>query len=304
MIRDKAFREKLKSVISGKILFDEPMDRHTSIGVGGRADVLIFPGSVNELSRAISYLRDCDVPFIPVGNCTNLIVREGGYSGVLVSLKELAAINYRPSSLSIDAEAGVLLSEIVNLSIMESLTGMEFCAGIPGSVGGGIKMNTGAFGSELKDVVETISLLNSGGKIKVTGKDEIKFEYRNLDLPEGAVIVGAKFLLAKGSKDEIRERVTEILTTRKKKHPLEHRSAGSIFKNLTDISAGEIIDDIGLKGIQIGGAMISEMHGNFIVNSGGASAKDIIYLINLAQEKVWKEKGIYLETEVKIIGED
>ena len=280
------------------------MDRHTSIGVGGMADVLIFPGSIEELSQIVFYLRDCNVPFVPVGNCTNLIVRDGGYRGVLVSLKELTAIDYQPSSISIYAEAGVPLFEIVNLSIKESLTGMEFCAGIPGSVGGGVKMNAGAFGSELKDIVKTVSLMNGRGETKVAVKGELNFEYRNLDLPEGTVILGAKFLLTKGAGEKIQERVSEIISMRKQKHPLEHRSAGSIFKNLPDISAGKIIDDVGLKGQKAGGAKISEIHGNFIVNSGGAKAKDIISLIDMVQKRVWEERGIHLETEVKIIGID
>ncbi|MBE9547642.1 MAG: UDP-N-acetylmuramate dehydrogenase [Proteobacteria bacterium] len=304
MIRDKTFRDKLESIVSGKVLFDEPMSRHTSIGVGGMTDVLVFPRSIGELSRVISYLRDCDVPFIPVGNCTNLIVRDGGYRGVLISLRELTAIDHRQSSFSIYADAGVPFSEIVNLSIKKSLAGMEFCAGIPGSVGGGVKMNAGAFGSELKDVVDTVSLINGRGKTKVAVKDELKFEYRNLDLPEGTVILGARFLLTKGSREKIQRRVSEIIGMRKRKHPLEYRSAGSIFKNPPDISAGKIIDDIGLKGEKIGDARISEMHGNFIVNSGKAKAKDIISLIDMAQKKVWEEKGIHLEIEVKIIGVD
>ncbi|MEA1936241.1 MAG: UDP-N-acetylmuramate dehydrogenase [Thermodesulfobacteriota bacterium] len=304
MIKDKTFQEKLESIVSGKVLFNEPMDRHTSIGVGGMADVLIFPGSIEELSQTIFYLRDCNVPFIPVGNCTNLIVRDGGYRGVLVSLKELTAIDYKPSPISIYAEAGVPLFEIVNLSIKESLAGMEFCAGIPGSVGGGVKMNAGAFGSELKDVIETVSLMNGKGDTNVAVKNALNFEYRNLDLPEGTVILGAKFLLTKGSGEKIQERVSKIISMRKQKHPLEHRSAGSIFKNLPDISAGKIIDDVGLKGQKAGGAKISEIHGNFIVNSGGGKAKEVISLIDMARKRVWEERGVHLETEVKIIGID
>ncbi len=305
MIRNRTFREKLESIVSGKILFDEPMCRHTSIGVGGIADVLIFPRDIEVLSQVISYLKDSSVPFVPVGNCTNLIVRDGGYRGVLVSLRELTAINYQPSDYrSIYAEAGVPLSKIVDLSIKRSLTGMEFCAGIPGSVGGGVKMNAGASGNELKSVVEMVFLMNGGGEIKIAGENELKFEYRNLDLPEGTVILGARFLLTRGSRKKIQGKISEIINMRRGKHPLEYRSAGSIFKNLPDISAGKIIDDIGLKGIRVGGAKISEKHGNFIVNSGRAKTKEIISLIDMTQKKVLEERGVFLETEVKIIGED
>lgn len=304
MIRIKAFEEKLESIVSGKVFFREPMDRHTSIRVGGMADVLIFPGSIEELAQLISYLKDCNVPFIPVGNCTNLIVRDGGYRGVLVSLKKLRTVDYQPLPLSVYAEAGVPLSEIVNLSIKESLTGIEFCAGIPGSVGGGVKMNAGAWGSELKDIVKTVSLINGAGEIKTAQRNELEFEYRNLNLPEGTIILGAKFLFTKGFKEEIEERVSKIISIRKKKHPLEYRNAGSIFKNPPNISAGKIIDDLGLKGKKVGGAKISEIHGNFIVNSGRAQAKDVISLIEITQKKVLEERGIHLETEVKLIGVD
>lgn len=304
MIRKKAFEEKLESIVSGKVFFREPMNRHTSIRVGGMADVLIFPGSIEELVQLISYLRDCNVPFIPVGNCTNLIVRDGGYRGVLVSLKKLRTIDYQPLPISVYAEAGVPLSEIVNLSIKESLTGIEFCAGIPGSIGGGLKMNAGAWGSELKDIVKTVSLINGAGEIKTAQRNELEFEYRNLNLPEGTIILGAKFLFTKGFKEAIEERVSKIISMRKKKHPLEYRNAGSIFKNPPDISAGKIIDDLGLKGKKVGGAKISEIHGNFIVNSGMAKAKDIISLIEMTQKRVLEERGIHLETEVKLIGVD
>jgi UDP-N-acetylmuramate dehydrogenase len=305
MTRDKKFREGVKRLISGRVLFDEPMWRHTSIGVGGPADALVFPRSVKEFSHVISYLCDLNVPFMPVGNCTNLLIRDGGYRGALLSLRGLTAVNYRPADLcTVYAEAGVSLSEIVNLCARESLTGMEFCAGIPGSVGGGVKMNAGAFGRELVDVVETVALMNGTGEIKVVHRNDLRFEYRNLDLPERMVIIGAKFLLARGSKEKIEEKVSEITGTRKERHPLEQRSAGSIFRNPPDISAGEIIEEIGLKGVKIGGAKISEVHGNFIVNSESAEAKDVLALIDLVRKKVWEERGISLKCEVKIIGED
>lgn len=305
MIRDKKFREGLKGLISGRVLFDEPMWRHTSMGVGGPADALIIPRGVEEFSRVIPYLCDCNVPFVPVGNFTNLLIRDGGYRGVLISLRGLTAVNYRPADFcTVYAEAGVSLSEIVNLCVRESLTGMEFCAGIPGSVGGGVKMNAGAFGSELVDVVETVTLMNGTGEIKVVHRNDLRFEYRNLDLPERMVIIGAKFLLARGSKEKIEEKVSEIISTRKERHPLEQRSAGSIFRNPPDISAGEIIEEVGLKSVKIGGAKISEVHGNFIVNSESAKAKDVLALIDLVRKKVWEEKGISLKREVKIIGED
>ena len=308
MLKDNSLREKLKDVVSGMVLIDEPMSRHTSIGVGGPTDALISPENAKELGRIITYLRHLKTPFIPVGNGTNLIVRDGGYRGVIISMKGLNSIvlNKRNTEwASIRTGAGATLSEIVRLAAEESLTGMEFCAGIPGSVGGAVKMNAGAYGSEIKDVVDKIELMDKKGNIRDVKKNSLKFEYRNLALPEGKIITGASFLLTKGIKEKIQGRINEILGMRKNKHPLEFRNSGSVFKNPKGSApAGQIIDEMGLKGYQIGGAKISEKHGNFIVNLGQAKASDIIALIEMVKKKVKAERGIILETEVEIIGEN
>ncbi|MEA1970734.1 MAG: UDP-N-acetylmuramate dehydrogenase, partial [Thermodesulfobacteriota bacterium] len=202
------------------------------------------------------------------------------------------------------AQAGVSLSGIVELSIRESLAGMEFCAGIPGSVGGGLKMNAGAWGRELKDVVKSVSILDAGAKIKEIERKDLPFEYRNLDLPEGTIITGADFHLVKGSREEIQGKISDIIAERREKHPLAYRSAGSVFKNPPDCPAGKMIEEAGLKGLRVGDAEISGKHGNFIVNTGNAKAGDVIALIETVQKRILGEKGIFLETELKIIGEE
>jgi len=307
MIKNKEFREKIQDIVSGQVLFDEPMHLYTSMGVGGKADILVSPGSIEELQKTILYLVKCNVPFVPAGNCTNLIVRDGGYKGAVISLKRLEKTVLKKGEggyVYLYAETGVSLSSLVELSIRESLSGIEFCAGIPGSVGGGMKMNAGAYGEELKDVVKKISLINGRGTIKEAGRDDLMFEYRNLILPEGNVIVSAVFGLQAGSKEKIQEKVSDIIDRRKKKHPLAYRSAGSVFKNPENVPAGKIIDEVGLKGFQIGDAKISEIHGNFIVNLGKAKAKDITLLIEMIRKRVLEEKGITLDPEIKIIGEE
>ena len=306
-LRDERFRQSLRDMVAGKVLFDEPTKGHTSIGVGGVADALVFPHSRDELRKIISCLRDCNIPFIPVGNWTNMIVKDGGYRGVMISLQHLNHVTRSERNTShvlIDAEAGVSLSEIVRSSADESLTGIEFCAGIPGSVGGAVRMNAGAYGNEIKDVIETVDVMIVNGSISEFKRAALPFEYRNLEIPEGAIIVSALFLLTKGVKEKIQERIREILDIRKEKHPLEYRNAGSIFKNPKGLPAGQIIDALGLKGTRIGGAQISEKHGNFIVNTRNATAKDILALIDTVQKRVWEERGIRLEPEVRIIGED
>ncbi len=297
----------MKELVSGEVLFDEPMNRHTSIGVGGKADALLFPKKREELGQIIARLRQDGISYLPVGNCTNLIVRDGGFRGVLISLRDLREKGIRPDEsggVCLHAEAGVPLSEIVNLSVEESLTGMEFCAGIPGSVGGGVRMNAGAYGREMKDIVKSITLINGTGRARSVDRGKLRFAYRNLDLPEDAVVVRAEFLLQKGSKEQVRSKVKEIVAMRKEKHPLQYRSAGSIFKNPGTVPAGRLIEEAGLKGSRIGDAMVSEEHGNFIVNAGTARAGDIIALIERVEELVFLKRGIRLEREVKIIGEE
>jgi UDP-N-acetylmuramate dehydrogenase len=301
------WKRKLTEMATGKVLFDECMDRHTSIGVGGRADAFVFPESVAELGKLIVLLRAEGIPVFFVGNGTNLIVRDDGFRGVIVSTKNLRSVRIEERGsdrAAILAEAGASLAEVVALTAKEALTGMEFCAGIPGSVGGGIRMNAGAYGSELKDVIESVSLLNSEGNVKSCQRETLQFQYRNMALPDGSCVAGGAFVLARGNHEAVEGRIREILRTRTGKHPLDYRNAGSIFKNPKGTPAGKIIDEAGLKGARIGGAQVSEKHGNFIVNLGSATAKDICSLIEHVQKKVLETKGIALEPEVKIIGEE
>lgn len=300
-------KETIQCIVSGSVLFDEPMSRHTSMGVGGTADIFLSPVTIEELQTTISCLSNNKVPFAPVGNCTNLIVRDGGYRGVLISLKGLEAVEVSKEegeTVFLSAQTGVHLSRLVELSARKSLTGMEFCAGIPGSVGGGIKMNAGAYGKEIKDVIVLVSLINGKGIIRDVARDDLQFEYRNLALTEGTVIVSAVFGLRKGLQANIRERISHIMAMRREKHPLAYRSAGSVFKNPPDEPAGRIIDEVGLKGLRIGDAMVSKIHGNFIVNLGKATARDITLLMDTVQKRVLEERGILLEPEIKVIGDE
>ena len=306
-MHEPEWRRKLRELAKGKVLFDECMDRHTSIGVGGPADALAFPESAAELGRLVAFLRAEGIPVFFMGNGTNLIVRDGGYRGVMVSTKALRAVRVEDrgeSRAALHAEAGASLAEVVALTAREGLAGMEFCAGIPGSVGGGIRMNAGAWGSEMKDVLESVDWLNGGGNRVSRPRPALHFEYRSLALPEGACILGGVFDLARGDRVAIEGRIREILKTRSCRHPLQYRSAGSIFKNPKGTPAGRIIDEAGLKGLTLGGARVSEMHGNFIVNLGGAAARDIIGLIERVRKTVREKRGIDLEPEVQIIGEE
>ena len=301
------WKRKLTELATGTVLFDECMDRHTSIGVGGPADALVFPESAAEASRIVAFLRAEGIAVFFMGNGTNLLVRDDGFRGVIVSTKALRSIRVEERGggrAAIRAEAGASLAEVVALAAREGLAGIEFCAGIPGSVGGGIRMNAGAWGSEMKDVLESVDLLNGEGNVRTCPRGSLRFEYRNLDLPEGACVLGGIFDLAHGDRGAVEARIREILRTRSGKHPLQYRSAGSVFKNPKGVPAGRIIDEAGLKGLTLGGARVSEMHGNFIVNLGSARAADIIGLIGIVRDRVRERTGIDLEPEVKTIGEE
>jgi UDP-N-acetylmuramate dehydrogenase len=300
------YRMELKAMLHGPVLLDEELSRHTSMGVGGKADCLILPDDADELCAAVAHLKARGIPFLPMGNGTNLVVRDGGYRGTLVAMKNLRSLAAREEAdgrVVISAGAGLNLAELVSFTVREALTGLEFCAGIPGSVGGAVSMNAGAFGRELKDVLATVSLLDEEGAFREMPAATLAFSYRSLALSPGTIVTGASFRMEHGCREEIAGRVGEIMTLRKMKHPLEFPSAGSVFKNPKDMPAGRLIDEVGLKGARIGDAMISEKHGNFIVNRGHAKAADILALIALSRERVKRERGIDLELEVRIIGE-
>jgi UDP-N-acetylmuramate dehydrogenase len=305
-MRNGNYARRLQEMASAAVLLNEPLDRHTSIGVGGPADAVVFPGSVEELTGMVAFLQDSGIPYIAVGNWTNLIVRDAGYRGVVICLKNLRDHRLEigdDGGVILYAEAGVSLSELVGLTGREALTGLEFTAGIPGSVGGAVRMNAGAYGSEIKDVLSSIILLESKGVIRTARRDELVFTYRNLDLPPCSIIAAASLHLKRGDRERIQARIAENMASRRGKHPLQYPSAGSIFKNPQGIPAGRIIEEMGLRGRRIGGAGISELHGNFIVNLGQATAGDILALIELIQKRVLEHRGIRLETEVRIIGE-
>jgi UDP-N-acetylmuramate dehydrogenase len=300
-------KEAIAEIAIGKILYDEPMSRYTSLCVGGNAGALVFIESEKELIEIVRRLRGKRINFIPVGNLTNIIVRDGGYKGAILVMKGLKEINcasVTEGNYIIDAQAGASLSGLISFAAVKALTGLEFCAGIPGSVGGAVWMNAGAYGNEIKDIIQTISLLTAEGEKKTLRRVEISFGYRSSGLPAEAIILNAQFKLEKGQSEQIKGKISEIIKARQQKHPLNFPNAGSIFKNLPGQPAGRLIEEMGLKGTSCNDAEISPAHANFIVNKGKATASDVLSLITTIQTKAKKEKGINLETEVVIIGED
>jgi UDP-N-acetylmuramate dehydrogenase len=293
--------------IGEKIFYNEPMSHHTSLRVGGNADALVVVESEDHLAQIVRKLRAAKIHYLPVGNLTNIIVRDGGYHGAILLMSGLKEVTYQLGPTGghfIYAQAGAALASVVGLSVNCELTGLEFCAGIPGSIGGAVWMNAGAFGLEIKDVIMELSLLDSRGRKRIMQREEIIFSYRRTVLPKEAIIINTRLKLVKGKREQVEEKIKEIMQVRREKHPLEYPNAGSIFKNLPGLPTGRIIEEMGLKGKYCGDAEVSLKHANFIVNKGRATATDVLTLIDLIVEKAKKEKGVDLETEVVIIGED
>ena len=295
-------RQWALGLIEGKVLFDAPMRHFTSMKVGGPADSLFFPESVEELKKIIRSARRRKIPFFILGNGTNLVVRDKGVRGWVISLTR-GMKRIQADGEVVEAEAGSSLQRLVQFSVQRGLTGLEPFFGIPGTVGGGVAMNAGAWGAELKDVLLSVGFMTDDGETTERSRSRLRFSYRGLDFSPSWIILRGRFQLKQGKKEEIRERVRSYSELRKRKQPLDYPSAGSIFKNPKQGPAGKWIEEAGLKGFRIGRAMVSERHANFIINLGKAKADEVIRLMEFVEKKVYEEKGIHLEREVKVVGE-
>lgn len=285
------------------IMLDEKMSEHIYFKVGGPADILVTPRDVNQLIKTLKICKENNIPFYVIGNGSNLLVKDGGIRGVVIKLAKLN--NLERTKNSIKADTGVLLKDVSNMALEASLAGFEFACGIPGSVGGAVFMNAGAYNGEISDVIKEAEVINNQGEIIVLSKEELELGYRTSKvMKEGFVVVSAMFELVDGDKEKIQARVDLLTDKREDKQPLEYPSAGSTFKRPEGYFAGKLIEDAGLKGFTIGGAMVSEKHSGFVINRGGATAKDILDLIIHVKEKVKAQFGVDLYPEVRVLGED
>ncbi len=284
------------------IKFDEPMKNHTTFRVGGMADMLAEPRSEKELCELLCSAKAENIPVTIIGNGSNLLVTDKGIRGLVIKIaKEFSAITIDGDTII--CQSGALLSKISSTAYENSLTGLEFASGIPGTVGGAVYMNAGAYGGEIKDVLLSCEYIKDGELRKITA-EEAKLSYRHSVFSEnGGIITKVTLKLKKGNKDEILAKMQDFKNRRVTKQPLEFASAGSTFKRPEGHFAGALIEGAGLKGLSVGGAEVSEKHAGFIINKGGATASDILELIRLVQEKVYETSGVMLEPEVKILGE-
>ncbi len=289
--------------ISPEILFAEPMRDHTTFKIGGPADAFAQAHSPDEAAALIRFCRQNDLPFLITGNGSNMLVSDAGIRGVVIAVKDgMNAVE--TDGCEVRAQAGALLSRTAAEAARAGLSGLEFASGIPGTVGGGVFMNAGAYGGELKDVIKSVTYMDLDGVIYTRGPESLGFGYRKSIFSQGAyVILSCVFSLKKDCAEDISARMKEYSRRRSEKQPLSEPSAGSAFKRPEGYFAGKLIQDCGLMGYRIGGAAVSEKHAGFIVNKGGATCRDVTRLIAHVQNAVMEKFGVRLEPEVRICGE-
>ena len=288
---------------SDNVKLQEPMSKHTTFRIGGPADFYLCPHSTKEVQQTVQICKEENLPYFILGNGSNLLVSDKGYRGAIIQLwKNFSDISVKDCCIT--AKAGALLSKVAAEALEEGLTGMEFASGIPGTIGGAVFMNAGAYGGEMKDIIKEVKVLDDQGEIRVLSNEEMKLGYRTSIVKEkGYTVLSAVLQLKKGEVSVIRETMEDLKNRRTSKQPLDMPSAGSTFKRPEGYFAGKLIMDSGLRGFSVGGAQVSEKHCGFLVNKGGATAEDVTALIREVQRRVKEKFGVELETEVRFLGE-
>lgn len=296
--------EKLQKILGEtKVLIKEPMASHTTFRIGGPADYFVMPETTEELSAVLKLCKEEKIPYFILGNGSNLLVGDKGFRGIVIQLyKNFDGI--RIDGTIVTAKAGVMLIRTAKEAGKAGLTGLEFASGIPGTIGGAMVMNAGAYGGEMKDVVTAVTVLTKDGEIRKLTGEEMKFRYRGSVIEdEGYIVLEATMQLKKGDLQEIQSRMEELSLQRRTKQPIEYPSAGSTFKRPEGYFAGKLIMDAGLRGFSVGGAQVSEKHCGFVINAGGATAADVMQLMKEVSDRVEAKFGVPLEPEVKRVGE-
>lgn len=302
-LKDSFIRSIEEVVGSENIRLNEPMKKHTTFKVGGPADILVYPSTYEMIKKVIAACKANNVEYFLMGNGSNLIVKDGGFRGVVIKVDRLNEITV--SENNVTAQCGAILSLVAKAALENSLTGLEFAAGIPGYIGGAVAMNAGAYGGEMAHVIEKVLVIDNENNIVELTKEQLELGYRtSAILKYGYIVLETTMTLAPGNKEEVKAKMNELALQRRTKQPLEYPSAGSTFKRPPGYFAGKLIQDAGLKGATVGGAQVSEKHSGFIINIGAATATDILNLIKQVQDEVYKQFGVELHTEVRIIGEE
>ncbi len=289
-----------------QVFVSEPMSRHTTFRIGGPAKIFVSPDNIEKIIKTIELLKKEEEEYFVIGNGSNLLVADEGYDGIVVSTENLKNVNIEKEDgelTYIYAEAGAMLSKVSVLASEGSLTGFEFAGGIPGTIGGAVSMNAGAYGGEIKDVIVSADVLMDDGKVIKFTKDELELSYRNSIIQkEKLIVLSAEFAFKKGNKSEILAQMKDFAQKRRDKQPLEYASAGSTFKRPEGHFAGKLIDDAGLRGYRVGNVMVSDKHCGFVVNVGGGTCEEAKAVIAHVKEEVERQFGVTLELEVRKLG--
>lgn len=286
-----------------RVFTEEAMSQHTTFKIGGSADYFLMPDKGEDVGRVIKICKEKEIPYFILGNGSNLLVGDGGYRGAVIQIyRNMSSVTVEGNEIT--AQAGALLSAVAAAAKNASLTGFEFAGGIPGTIGGAVVMNAGAYGGEMKDVLTEVTVMNAEGDIFTLPTEELELGYRtSIIKTAGYIVLEAKIRLKEGDPEVIRETMKDLTIRRTTKQPLEYPSAGSTFKRPEGYFAGKLIMDSGLAGYQVGGAQVSEKHCGFVINAGDATARDVRTLMDNVRDIVYKKYGVTLEPEVKFLGE-
>lgn len=286
-----------------RVFTEEAMSQHTTFKIGGPADYFLMPDKGEDVGRVIKICKEKEIPYFILGNGSNLLVGDGGYRGAVIQIyRNMSSVTVEGNEIR--AQAGALLSAVAAAAKNASLTGFEFAGGIPGTIGGAVVMNAGAYGGEMKDVLTEVTVMNAEGDIFTLPTEELELGYRTSIIKTvGYIVLEAKIRLKEGDPEVIRETMKDLTIRRTTKQPLEYPSAGSTFKRPEGYFAGKLIMDSGLAGYQVGGAQVSEKHCGFVINAGDATARDVRTLMDNVRDIVYKKYGVTLEPEVKFLGE-
>ena len=304
MEKQKIYELLTNEIKQGIVKIDEPMKKHTNFKIGGNADIFVIAKSIEEIKCVIKFSKENNVPLTILGNGSNVLVSDKGIRGIVlqVGIKEIKIQKQKNALVEVDA--GVMLGALAQVLLKQSIAGFEFAAGIPGSIGGAIRMNAGAYGGEIKDIIKNVTVLNEKGEMITLENKDCEFAYRYSRFTNSKeIVIRATLDLPFGNEKEIKEKMDEYAQSRKEKQPLDLPSAGSTFKRGPDFITAKLIDECGLKGFTSGNAQVSTLHAGFIVNLGDATAQDVLNVVNHVKQVVLEKKGKQIELEIELLGE-
>lgn len=305
MISEEICREIYHNIKDGHIVLNEPMSKHTSFKIGGNADIFIKTENIEEIKYIVKFAKSNEIPLFVMGNGSNLLVRDNGIRGIVLKIDlQNIEIKEHKDYVIVQVGSGVQVPKLARITAKKAYSGLEFAAGIPGSVGGAIKMNAGAYGGEFKDILISATYLTEDGEVIQIDNKDCEFDYRKSRFSKTSdIILNAKLKLNYGNEQDIENKIKENMELRRKKQPVDMPSAGSTFKRVDGVITAKLIDDCGLKGYSIGGAMVSTIHAGFIVNTGNATAKDVLDLAEHIKSEVYKKFNKNIELEIEVVGE-